>query len=44
MLGHQRITTTERYVQSLGEGQREAADLLKIKTFPETLPAKKNKG
>ncbi len=44
MLGHQRITTTERYVQSLGEGQREAADLLKIKTLPETLPAKKNKG
>ena len=44
MLGHQRITTTERYVQSLGEGQREAADLLKIKTFPETLPEKKNKG
>ena len=44
MLGHQRLTTTEKYVQSLGEGQREAADLLKIKTLPATLPAKKEKG
>jgi len=30
MLGHQRLTTTERYVQTLSEGQREVADLLKI--------------
>ncbi len=30
MLGHQKLTTTERYVQSLTEGQREAADLLKV--------------
>jgi integrase len=39
MLGHQRLTTTERYIQSLSEGVREAADLLKIETLPEKLPA-----
>ena len=44
MLGHQRLTTTEKYVQSLGDGQREAAKLLKIKTLPATLPAKNEKG
>ena len=44
MLGHQRLTTTEKYIQTLGEGEREAANLLKIKTFPATLPAKNQKG
>lgn len=38
MLGHQNLTTTQRYIQTLGEGQREAADLLKIQTLPEKLP------
>jgi integrase len=32
MLGHTRATTTERYIQSLGEGVRDAADLLQIFT------------
>jgi len=32
MLGHSRLTTTERYVQSLGQGVREAANLLTSST------------
>ena len=35
MLGHSRATTTERYVQSLGDGVREAADCLRIFTMGE---------
>jgi integrase len=32
MLGHSRLTTTDRYIQSLGNGVREASDLLQIFT------------
>lgn len=30
ILGHSRMTTTEKYIHSLGEGEREAAEMLKI--------------
>jgi len=35
MLGHQRLTTTEKYVQTLGDGQRHAAEKL---VFNQKLP------
>lgn len=44
MLGHQRLTTTEKYIQTLGEGQRAAADLLKIEKLPADPPRKTGEG
>ncbi len=39
ILGHSRLTTTEKYVRSLGDGEREAAEFL---TIPANSPANKN--
>lgn len=45
MLGHQRLTTTERYVQNLGDGQREAAEKLSfLQKLPPEAPTKIKKG
>lgn len=41
MLGHKRLTTTERYVQRLGNGVRQAADLLTSSTQNQHMDIKK---
>lgn len=41
ILGHARLTTTERYVQGLGDGVREAADLLSSGTQDQHMESKK---
>jgi integrase len=46
MLGHTRASTTDRYLQSIGEGVRDAADLLQIftgKGEPRTAATHQNK-